>query len=784
MLELRTVYPFGLNDRIGDEWMTENTHSSVFTRFPTLPRRFERVNRGTNHKGNNNNTVAGFLENLDHILKESLSNASNYIRITLSSMKRSSLRDIHTILSNNITDNNSSNLYDQYYLQALDIIESKLYNPKITDKPKKSPENICSIYFHNKGVEMINLANILRTAEIKSSLPFPEFDFPLITYSLSNPISHKIFNFHDFVSDLDIDKYLEDPDTIPCKCEHSKFADQHHKHIATGDLGIVKNNKLRKLLSRGPKFRETQNIDFSKAKDSIINGLKDCIENWCNRKGINKVCFKEWLSLINDKIDDKIDKLKSTYTYKHTCLSLSSPDIKTALDSLHKDFVITPIDKANGNVAVICKRFYADILFKELGLGVNYVNPTYERILEKNVDEIVNKNITDLDKSFSIKNVDTKHHCLPRIYWIPKKHKKPLKARFIIASTKCSLKALSKSITSVFSLFYKQIENYDKKCFYFSGVKGFWVVQDNKPVIEALEKISKRGKARSINTFDFSTLYTNIPHDKLLYVLNNIIDFCFNGGEHQFLKVSSFCTQWVKEKPTSGVYFDRDSLKNAVKYLITNSYFTVGSKIFRQIIGIPMGSDPAPFFANLFLYYYENKWISNLKKTDLITARKLSNIFRFIDDLNAINDNHIFLNNIANIYPPELELGKENHHDNEATFLDLNIKIVQNKFEIKLYDKRDDFNFEIVRMPFKSSNIPSKMFYNTISAESLRIARASSNSINYSNSIKPLITRMLKQGANCTKIQTSLKKSFNRHFNQFSKIAQTFESLSSLIFDQ
>ena len=106
--------------------------------------------------------------------------------------------------------------------------------------------------------------------------------------------------------------------------------------------------------------------------------------------------------------------------------------------------------------------------------------------------------------------------------------------------------------------------------------------------------------------------------------MNSIIDFCFDGGENQFLKVSSsLCTQWVKDKPTSGVHFDRDSLKNAVKYLITNSFFTVGSKIFRQIIGIPMGSDPAPFFANLFLYFYENKWMSNIKKNDLITARKL-----------------------------------------------------------------------------------------------------------------------------------------------------------------
>ena len=58
-----------------------------------------------------------------------------------------------------------------------------------------------------------------------------------------------------------------------------------------------------------------------------------------------------------------------------------------------------------------------------------------------------------------------------------------------------------------------------------------------------------------------------------------------------------------------------------------------------------MGSDPAPLFVNLFLCYYESKWMNELKKKYLIRARKLCNIFRFIDDLNTINDAGEFENN-------------------------------------------------------------------------------------------------------------------------------------------
>ena len=69
---------------------------------------------------------------------------------------------------------------------------------------------------------------------------------------------------------------------------------------------------------------------------------------------------------------------------------------------------------------------------------------------------------------------------------------------------------------------------------------------------------------------------------------------------------------------------------------------TFTNEIFRQMIGIPMGSDPAPFIANLFLYLYENRFMNKLKKEDLRCARKLRHVFRFIDDLIALNDDDEF----------------------------------------------------------------------------------------------------------------------------------------------
>ena len=64
----------------------------------------------------------------------------------------------------------------------------------------------------------------------------------------------------------------------------------------------------------------------------------------------------------------------------------------------------------------------------------------------------------------------------------------------------------------------------------FSGVDTFRVVKNNKPAPDAIKKLNARSKGTSASTFDFSNLYTEIPHDKLISVLNSIVDFCFNWG--------------------------------------------------------------------------------------------------------------------------------------------------------------------------------------------------------------------------------------------------------------
>ena len=78
-----------------------------------------------------------------------------------------------------------------------------------------------------------------------------------------------------------------------------------------------------------------------------------------------------------------------------------------------------------------------------------------------------------------------------------------------------------------------------KETYHFSGVKTFWVIQNNSLPLECNNKINKRKNAKQISTFDFSTLYTKIPHDiylDILYEVDKVVDF--KGGTRDYMIIS------------------------------------------------------------------------------------------------------------------------------------------------------------------------------------------------------------------------------------------------------
>ena len=199
MLQLRTIYPYGLNDPVGDEYKREDSHHLVANRFPPLSRKHPRASRGLAYRGNNL-TSTDFFNKLTTMLKDDLPNTLNYIRVSIASLKKSELKRVANLINDKINER-SSNAFDQWYFAALDLIESKIYKPPKIKEKRPSPENICNVHFSNKGIEAINLTAILNHKDVVSCLPsgISKFDPPTVVYNLSRPINSKIFNFNKFV---------------------------------------------------------------------------------------------------------------------------------------------------------------------------------------------------------------------------------------------------------------------------------------------------------------------------------------------------------------------------------------------------------------------------------------------------------------------------------------------------------------------------------------------------------------------------------------------------------
>ena len=189
-----------------------------------------------------------------------------------------------------------------------------------------------------------------------------------------------------------------------------------------------------------------------------------------------------------------------------------------------------------------------------------------------------------------------------------------------------------------------------------------------------------------------------------------------------------------------------------------------------------MGIDPAPFWANLFLYSYEERYMSELILLDKRKARHFHSTKRFIDDLCAVNDGHLFGDIYKDIYPEELELKLE-HSGSHASFLNLDITIREGKFVYKLFDKRDAFPFSIVRMPHIDSNIPKCIFYSALVGEFLRIARSTLMLEDFLDKARQLIQRMKTQGAKRNKTYRNLQKIISNHEEDFSRFQISTEDL-------
>jgi hypothetical protein len=468
-------------------------------------------------------------------------------------------------------------------------------------------------------------------------------------------------------------------------------------------------------------------------------------------------------------VDTHIHKYK--YFRQNSKPVLQDPIVVDYLNTLHKDYVVAPADKASNNVIFICKKYYNMVLAKELGINTNggsTGNSTYTKC-DKSEKDIVAEHLLFLLKHQIVP--DSKCHSLPSMYWLPKLHKNPYKSRFIAASSKCTTTKLSLLLTKGLEKVQQYMHNRSSVIFGNSGINSMWILKNSQSLLDSISA-SHIDFYDSITTWDFSTLYTTIPHSDLITRINSLIKKTFEKNDNRNLLINERTAFFSDDDDKNGyVKFSCKQFSELFKFLIGNIYVKLGDEIFRQVIGIPMGTNCAPLLANLYLFSYEYDFMMGLlKKKQLHLARKFNSTFRYIDDLISLK-NPYFKENISKIYPKELELKETTESNNGCSYLDIFFFRGDNdRLNSKIYDKRDDFNFSIVNYPFLDSNIPSRPAYGVYISRLVAFARACSSLSDFVYRHDLLARKLLLQGYNIK----SLRNTFSKFITKYSDLVAKY----------
>ena len=201
-----------------------------------------------------------------------------------------------------------------------------------------------------------------------------------------------------------------------------------------------------------------------------------------------------------------------------------------------------------------------------------------------------------------------------------------------------------------------------------------------------------------------------------------------------------------------------------IEFLVDNIHVGHGGLLFRQMVGIPMGTYCAPLLADLFLYSYENEFLDKLiKEGRRKLAGKFNLSYRYTDDLISFN-NKTYKEFISDIYPKELTISETTESTSIASYLDLLfIRDKSNNITAKLYDKHDAFSFHIMKVPFMSSNNPSAPTYDVYASQLICYAHCCSNYSDFLSRHRALVTRPMSQDYKVNHLSNTFKKFYGRH---------------------
>ena len=296
------------------------------------------------------------------------------------------------------------------------------------------------------------------------------------------------------------------------------------------------------------------------------------------------------------------------------------------------------------------------------------------------------------------------------------------------------------------------------------------ILQNSTDLLSSLH-VSHLGvhKATSIQAFNFSTLYTSIPHDSLKSRMNNIINYAFKhknvATRYIHIKVGGNKSYFTNDPLNGDNKYTANGICKMIEFLVDNIYVRFGGQLFRQIVGIPVGTNCAHFWLTCFSIPMRMSFYINSFKRRAKESLLGSSIYHIVTlmtlSLSIIKD----LRSSCLIFSPKnSQFPKPQNLPQLFLYLDLLFtRDKSNNITTKLFGKRDEFGFHIVNFPFyvNQYSISTSLWCLCILAHLLCLLL-----LNYSDFLlrhRALVTRLLSQGYKVDRLSNTFKKFYGRH---------------------
>ena len=164
----------------------------------------------------------------------------------------------------------------------------------------------------------------------------------------------------------------------------------------------------------------------------------------------------DWKNKVLELVDLDIEKLKRKIKKQQTNPVLKQPEVVNYLNLFHEKYVMTPIDKASSNVSVICKRYYVEVILKEIEI-LGDGSETYEKA-DRSKEEIIDEN---------------------QVY--------SEKLGYTLSERSCSTKQLSTAVSNTFKLIHRQTKNFHWFSKFDANYNKFWVIKNTDLLLATLK---------------------------------------------------------------------------------------------------------------------------------------------------------------------------------------------------------------------------------------------------------------------------------------------------------